>query len=100
MTEKPNDFLALHEIVAAAREKLDDNMWDYLIGGTESETTLARNRAALDAVALRPRVLVDVSNIDASGEMLGKKLRLPVVLAPVVWRPRSWPGGRCRDSAE
>lgn len=83
MTDLTNDYVALHEIVAAARDKLDDNMWDYLIGGTETETTLARNRAALDVMALRPRILVDVSEIDASSTMLGKSVRLPVLLAPV-----------------
>lgn len=83
MTDLSNDFLANHEFVAAARDKLDDQMWDYLVGGTETETTLARNRAALDALALRPRVLVDVSDIDASATLLGKKIRLPVLLAPV-----------------
>ena len=83
MMDLKNDYVALHEIVAAARSELDANMWDYLIGGTETETTLARNRAALDAVALRPRVLVDVSEIDASSTMLGKDVRLPVLLAPV-----------------
>lgn len=77
------EFLTLHEFVAAARGRLDPNGWDYLVGGTETETTLARNRAAIDAVALRPRVLVDVSAIDASADFLGRKVRLPVLLAPV-----------------
>ena len=77
------EFLTLHEFIAAARAKLDDNGWDYLTGGTETETTLRRNRAALDAIALRPRVLVDVSQIDASATLFGKKVRLPVFLAPV-----------------
>ncbi|MEM1161548.1 MAG: alpha-hydroxy acid oxidase [Pseudomonadota bacterium] len=83
MTDLTNDFVANHEFIRAARETLNDQMWDYLVGGTETETTLARNRAALDAVALRPRVLVDVSEIDATWEFLGKTLRLPVMLAPV-----------------
>jgi len=77
------DFLANHEFIAAAREKLEPHMWEYLVGGTETETTLARNRAALDALALRPRVLVDVSEIDARTRLLGHDMRLPVILAPV-----------------
>ena len=78
-----NDYLTLHEFVDAARRRLDDNGWDYLVGGTETETTLLRNRAALDAVALRPRVLVDVSELDATASFLGRDVRLPVMLAPV-----------------
>ena len=78
-----SEFLTLHEFVAAARAALDDNGWGYLIGGTETETTLARNRAALDALALRPRVLVDVSAIEKTVTFLGKPARLPLCLAPV-----------------
>ena len=79
----PSDLLNLHEIVAKARQNLNQNDWDYIVGGVESETTLRRNRMALDAVAFRPRVLRDVSKVDASVSQFGRKLRLPVVLAPV-----------------
>jgi glycolate oxidase len=76
-------FMALHEFIPAARAKLTDDKWDYMIGGAETETTLKRNRMALDSLAFRPRVLRDVSNIDCSGTLFGQKLRLPVMLAPV-----------------
>src|SRR5204862_3919556 len=79
----PSDLLNLHEIVAKARQNLNQNDWDYIVGGAESETTLRRNRMALDSIAFRPRVLRDVSNVDASVKQFGRKLRLPVVLAPV-----------------
>jgi isopentenyl diphosphate isomerase/L-lactate dehydrogenase-like FMN-dependent dehydrogenase len=77
------EFLNLHEIIAKARQNLAQNEWDYIVGGVESETTLRRNRMALDSIAFRPRILRDVSNIDMSVEVLGRKLRLPVMLAPV-----------------
>ena len=83
MAAGSSEFLNLHEIVAKARANLDQNNWDYIVGGTESETTLRRNRMALDSIALRPRVLRDVSKIDTSVTHFGKKLRLPVFLAPV-----------------
>ncbi len=76
-------FLTLHELVQKARQKLNHDNWDYLIGGSETETTVRRNRLALDSIAFRPRVLRDVSRIDASSKFLGRSLRLPVVLAPV-----------------
>ncbi len=79
----PTELLNLHEIVAKARQNLNQNDWDYIVGGAESETTLRRNRMALDAIAFRPRVLRDVSNVDASVRHFGRKLRLPVVLAPI-----------------
>jgi isopentenyl diphosphate isomerase/L-lactate dehydrogenase-like FMN-dependent dehydrogenase len=77
------DFRNLHEVIAKARQNLNQNDWDYIVGGTESETTLRRNRLALDSIAFRPRVLRDVSKVDASVDQLGRRLRLPVVLAPV-----------------
>src|SRR6202035_1715838 len=55
LTELTGDYQCLHEFIPAARAKLDSNIWGYLIGATESEATLPRNRAALDASALRPR---------------------------------------------
>jgi glycolate oxidase len=78
-----SEFYTLHEIVRKARANLNQNDWDYIVGGTETETTLRRNRMALDAIALRPRVLRDVSKINPSVEVLGRKLRLPIVLCPV-----------------
>ena len=65
-------FQNLHEFVTQARTNLDRNNWDYLIGGSETETTLARNRLTLDAIGFRPRVLRDVSNIDCSSTLFGK----------------------------
>jgi len=53
------------------------------MGGAETETTVKRNRHALDSLAFRPRVLRDVSRIDSSSGFLGMKTRLPVMLAPI-----------------
>ena len=77
------EFENLHEIVRKARQNLNQNEWDYIVGATESETTLRRNRLALDSIAFRPRVLRDVSRVDTGVDVLGRKLRLPVLLAPV-----------------
>jgi isopentenyl diphosphate isomerase/L-lactate dehydrogenase-like FMN-dependent dehydrogenase len=86
-------FQNLHEFVTQARTNLDRNNWDYLIGGSETETTLARNRLALDAIGFRPRVLRDVSNIDCSSSLFGRKLRIPVLCAPVGSLEVFEPGG-------
>jgi len=76
-------FQALHEFAAAAEARLSRNIWDYLAGGSETETTMKRNRLALDALALRPRVLRDVSRIDLSSSALGTRLDVPLILAPI-----------------
>jgi glycolate oxidase len=77
------DFVSNQEIIMAARRNLDQNVWNYLTGGAESETTMRRNRLGLDRLAFRPRVLIDVSRIDASTSVLGHRLRIPVMLAPI-----------------
>ena len=78
-----NEYQCLHEFVKAARNRLNPNIWDYLIGATESETTMKRNRLAFDMLGFKPRVLRNVSSIEATGSFLDRKLRLPVLLAPV-----------------
>jgi isopentenyl diphosphate isomerase/L-lactate dehydrogenase-like FMN-dependent dehydrogenase len=87
------EYVTLHEIVKAAKVRLNANIWDYLVGGTETETTLRRNRMALDSIAFKPRVLRNVSNIDPSSEVLGRKLRIPLLLAPVGSLESFEPGG-------
>ena len=76
-------FLTLQEIVAAARANLAPGPWSYLMGGAETETTVKRNRHALDSIAFRPRVLRDVSQLESSATFLGQKVRLPILLAPI-----------------
>ncbi len=77
------EFQNLHEFVRKARINLNQNAWDYIVGAAETETTMRRNRMALDEIAFRPRVLRNVARVDASVERFGRKLRLPVMLAPV-----------------
>lgn len=77
------DYVTVQEIIQAARHNLNQGTWGYLSGGSESETTLRRNRHAFDCLAFRPRVLVDVSDVDTSATLLGHSLRIPVLLAPI-----------------
>jgi len=88
-----HEFQNLHEFIKAAHLKLNRFIWDYLIGGAETETTVKRNRLALDSIAFRPRALVDVSEIDTSHSFFGRDIRLPVALAPVGSLESFEPGG-------
>ncbi|MBR0700563.1 alpha-hydroxy-acid oxidizing protein [Bradyrhizobium diazoefficiens] len=76
-------FQNLHEFIRKARANLNQNAWDYIVGAAETETTMRRNRMALDEIAFRPRVLRDVRKVDGAVQQFGRKMRLPVVLAPV-----------------
>ena len=81
--ELAKDMHTLQEIAMAARRNLSNLLWDTLCGGSDSETTLRRNRLALDSLALRQRVLVNVADVDTRTTLLGQKLRIPVFIAPV-----------------
>jgi isopentenyl diphosphate isomerase/L-lactate dehydrogenase-like FMN-dependent dehydrogenase len=83
LSQTEGDFLVLHEFIQAAHKKLDRNIWDYLVGATATETTLLRNRLAIDRLAFRPRVLRNVSSISATHNFFDTAMRLPVVLAPI-----------------
>ena len=66
-----------------ARRRLPHFLFEYIDGGSFAEQTLERNVSDLSAIALRQRVLRDVSSIDLSAQMLGRRFEMPVALAPV-----------------
>jgi L-lactate dehydrogenase (cytochrome) len=66
-----------------ARARLPHFLFEYLDGGSYDEVTLGRNVDDLRAVALRQRVLRDVSSIDLSSKLFGKTWSMPVGLGPV-----------------
>ncbi len=72
----------LHEMEDVAKKKIHKMAYDFIAGGVEDEITLRANREALTRIQLRPRVMVDVSRIDPSLELLGKKMEYPIILAP------------------
>ena len=66
-----------------ARKRVPRFLFEYLDGGSYAEVTKERNRADLEALALRQRVLRDVSSIDTKVRLFGHDYRMPVALAPV-----------------
>jgi L-lactate dehydrogenase (cytochrome) len=66
-----------------ARRRLPRQLFDYVDGGAYEESTMRANRADLDAVLLRQRVMRDVSVREQRVRVLGQDLSLPVILAPV-----------------
>jgi isopentenyl diphosphate isomerase/L-lactate dehydrogenase-like FMN-dependent dehydrogenase len=80
---KLDDIRTMRELVTLARQMLAPAVWDYLVGGSQTQTTMARSRAALDSREFRPRILRDVSSIDLSARFHDRKVDLPVFLAPI-----------------
>ncbi len=83
----------LDELEARARELLVEAHYDYYAGGAGSEQTIAENRAAWRKVWLRPRVMVDVAAIDTTCTLLGRRMRSPVLLAPMAAQRLLHPDG-------
>lgn len=66
-----------------ARQTLPPFLFHYIDGGAYAECTLERNVSDLADIALRQRVLKDMSALDLSASLFGEPMRLPVALSPV-----------------
>ncbi|HEV2484278.1 MAG TPA: alpha-hydroxy acid oxidase [Terracidiphilus sp.] len=84
-------LVCIYDYEAAAKRKLSVGGWEYFNGGSADEITLRRNRSALDGLQLKPRVLVDVTKIDTSCQLLGYKMEHPILLAPTSSHQLAYP---------
>ena len=73
-----------------ARRRLPRGVFEFVDRGTEDEVSLRHNIAALKAIRLRPRTLVDVSNRTQEIELLGKRQRMPIAIAPTGSAGLTW----------
>ncbi len=87
------DPVNVHDYETLARERLDENAWEYFRGGAGDETTLRENRTALERWKLQPRVLVDVAAVDTSATVLGTAVAAPILVAPVALQKLAHPEG-------
>lgn len=85
----------LNEYEALARERLTPMVYDYFAGGANDEVTLTENLRAWQRLRLQPRLLADVSQIDAATTVLGQRLSMPVLTAPCSFNGLAHPEGEC-----
>jgi 4-hydroxymandelate oxidase len=83
----------LLELEALARDRLSPGVFDYIAGGADDEVTMRRNRDDFERIALRPRYMVDVSNIDTSTTVLGDRVSMPLLIAPAAGHKMCCPDG-------
>ena len=76
------DVAALRE---RARELIEPTAYDYYVSGADDEVTLADNEAAWQRLKLLPKVLRDVSAVDASTTVLGQRISSPLIVAPTAY---------------
>nr|WP_223243499.1 alpha-hydroxy acid oxidase [Streptomyces sp. CBMA123] len=73
-------------IRAAARAVLDPAVWDFVDGGSGTESTLAANRTAFAELALVPRVLTGATAADTAERLVGTAAAMPVAVAPMAYQ--------------
>ena len=78
----PKDAINVFDFEPVARKKIPIGHFSYL-SGVEDEATLLANRAGFGHYQLRVRRLVDISKIDTSVTLFGKKWEAPILLCPV-----------------
>ena len=77
----------------AAEERLDPATFGYIAGGANDEWTLGENLAAFRRCVLRPRVLVDVSDVTTATTVLGTDVSMPLLVAPTAFQRIAHPEG-------
>lgn len=91
-------LINLHDYEIAAQACIERTAWDYYQGGCDDEVTLRANRNAFERIRLRPRMLVDVSNIDLSTTVLGTAVSMPVLVAPTAYHRLAHDEGECETA--
>ncbi len=73
----------LFDYEALAQQRMTPVIWDYFQGGSDDEITLRNNRSAFERIRLRPRMLIDVSNVQMQTSLLGASVNMPILVAPM-----------------
>ena len=87
------------DMLARAGEIAPGPAWQYYIGGAGEERTLWANAEAWQAIGLRQRVLVDVSERDTTTSLLGRVRPTPLVVPPMAYQRELHPGGEAELAA-
>jgi isopentenyl diphosphate isomerase/L-lactate dehydrogenase-like FMN-dependent dehydrogenase len=82
---------SIDDLRARARRRIPRFAFDLVDGGAESERNLRRNVEALEEIALTPRYLIDVGDVDTTAELFGQTYALPFGMAPIGMLNAFWP---------
>jgi isopentenyl diphosphate isomerase/L-lactate dehydrogenase-like FMN-dependent dehydrogenase len=88
-----DQLLNVRDYERAAEERLDPAAFGYIAGGANDEWTMRENLAAFERWVLRPRMLVDVSEVTTATTILGTETSLPVLVAPTAYQRMAHPEG-------
>src|ERR1041385_8908919 len=82
LIKSPKDAINVFDFEPVAYKNVPPAHFGYMASGIDDEVTLRENRDAFNRLVLRPRRLVDVTNIDPGVELFGVKWQTPIVIAP------------------
>ena len=88
-----NNCLNINDLAKKSKKKLPLPVFDYLERGSDDEYSLKNNSSAYDQLQLLSKVLVDVSHIDTSTQILGQNIDWPVILSPTGFSQMYHPEG-------
>src|SRR5262245_5459904 len=91
--QAPVEAVSLSDFESLARERVPRMAYEYISGGAADELTLRWNRESFDRIRLRPRILVDVSNLDTRVTLFGQEMPFPILLAPTAYHRLLHPEG-------
>ena len=74
--------LTIYDLRDIAKRRTPQAPFDYTDGGADSESSLTRARAAYERLEFQPKILLNVKDVDLSVQMLGKKMSMPLGIAP------------------
>lgn len=86
-------LLTLRDYERAARRRLTRPAYDYYRSGADEERTLRENRRAFGRWLIWYRVLVDVAERDLSTTVLGRRVSMPILIAPTAYHLLAHEGG-------
>ncbi|HEU5413071.1 MAG TPA: alpha-hydroxy acid oxidase [Candidatus Angelobacter sp.] len=94
-TPAPDDLpiADVQQFETLARKKLSQMAYDYIRSGGADEITMRENRLGFERLAVAPRVLTDVSQIDTRTSLFGAELQSPILLAPIAYQRVFHPEG-------
>src|SRR5438270_8938054 len=93
MKFSPSQVVNISDLRRLAQSRVPKAVFDYLDGGAEDEITLRENTRAFRDILFRPRQAVAFAQCDLGVTVLGEKISLPAMLAPVGYSRMMHPGG-------
>ena len=89
------DLVNIFDYERLAQARMEPTAWDYYASGADDEVTMRGNRAAFEALWLRPRFLRDVAEVQMATSVLGTAVSMPILIGPTALQRLACDEGEC-----